>query len=373
MEFLQIASIRKAYGTPEGTLVRALDDVTINVRNNEFLTLLGPSGCGKTTLLKCIAGFEDLDGGDLILQGRSLKAVPAHRRPFNTVFQNYALFPHMTITQNVGYGLDVAGVEKSERNRRVDQALEMVGLTGFGNRRPSQLSGGQQQRVALARSLILKPSVLLLDEPLSALDRKMRETMQIELKNLQHSVGITFIFVTHDQEEALAMSDRIAVLSEGKLQQIASPVEVYDAPANEFVANFVGTSNLFTGNVIERDGAFVIIETANGRRLASQDDRFAVGDSVKLVLRPEYLHIVNLGEGQPCCVLDGTVKDTVFVGSVMHIHIDVGFGRTVTAHHHHERAGNGTRIVPGDTVRVAYAPTAAHLIPASGVRDDRRQ
>ncbi|WP_011578707.1 MULTISPECIES: ABC transporter ATP-binding protein [Chelativorans] len=366
MDFLQIASVHKAYGTPEGTSVRALDDVTINVRNNEFLTLLGPSGCGKTTLLKCIAGFEDLDGGDLILHGRSLRAVPAHRRPFNTVFQNYALFPHMTITQNVGYGLDVACVKKPERNRRVDEALEMVRLSGFGNRRPSQLSGGQQQRVALARSLVLKPSVLLLDEPLSALDRKMREAMQMELKNLQHSVGITFIFVTHDQEEALAMSDRIAVLSQGRLQQIGSPVEIYDAPANEFVANFVGTSNLFAGKVVSRERERVVVETANGRRLASQDDRFAVGDSVKLVLRPEYLHIVGPGQGEPGCVLEGTVKDTVFVGSVMHIHVDVGFGRTVTAHHRHDRADDEPGIAAGAAVRIAYAPAAAHLIAAAG-------
>ncbi|MFC3072012.1 ABC transporter ATP-binding protein [Shinella pollutisoli] len=366
MGFLQIASAHKAYHTPEGAQVRALDDVTIDVRNNEFLTLLGPSGCGKTTLLKCIAGFEDLDGGDLLLEGRSLKGVPAHRRPFNTVFQNYALFPHMTIAQNIGYGLDVAGVRKPERDRRVGEALEMVGLSGFDSRRPAQLSGGQQQRVALARSLVLKPRVLLLDEPLSALDRKMRETMQIELKNLQHSVGITFIFVTHDQEEALAMSDRIAVLSNGRLQQIGRSTEVYDTPANEFVANFVGTSNLFTGRVTERNDRLLTIETANGRRLAARSDGFAVGDGVTLVLRPEHLRIAEPGEGGAGCTIEGTVKDAVFVGSIVHVHVDVGFGRTAILHHRHERAGASAAVAPGASVRIAYSPESVHLIAAAG-------
>lgn len=365
MDFLQIVSARKVYNTPEGASVRAVDDVTINVRSNEFLTLLGPSGCGKTTLLKCIAGFEDLESGDLILDGRSLRSVPAHRRPFNTVFQNYALFPHMTVAQNVSYGLDVAGVKKPERDRRVGEALEMVGLSGFGARRSSQLSGGQQQRVALARSLVLKPRVLLLDEPLSALDRKMREAMQIELKNLQHTVGITFIFVTHDQEEALTMSDRIAVLARGKLQQIGSPIEIYQAPANQFVADFVGTSNLFIGKVTERNDQLVTVETGNGRRLVSHSERFVVGDSVKLVLRPEHLRVVGPGEGLAGCSLEGTIKHAVFVGSVVHVHVDVGFGRTAILHHHHDRAGAQPAIAPGTVVRVAYAPEAAHLIPAT--------
>ena len=261
MSFLKITSAYKTYKTPEGGLIHALDDVSLNVRNNEFLTLLGPSGCGKTTLLKCIAGFEDIDAGEITLEDQSLKGVPAHRRPFNTVFQSYALFPHLSISDNVGYGLDVARVAKKERNQRVEETLELVGLGGFGNREPNQLSGGQQQRVALARSLVLKPRVLLLDEPLSALDRKMRENMQIELKNLQHSVGITFVFVTHDQEEALAMSDRIAVVANGKVQQLASPTEIYDEPANEFVANFVGTSNVFSGKVVAKSDNILTIET----------------------------------------------------------------------------------------------------------------
>ncbi len=364
--FLQIATAYKEYQTPEGPPVKALNGVSIDVRNNEFLTLLGPSGCGKTTLLKCIAGFEDLDGGDLLLDGLSLRSVPAHRRPFNTVFQNYALFPHMNVSQNVGYGLDVARVARAERDRRVAEMLEMVGLAGLGGRRPSQLSGGQQQRVALARSLVLKPRVLLLDEPLSALDRKMREAMQIELKTLQHSVGITFVFVTHDQGEALAMSDRIAVLAQGRLQQIGTPTEVYDRPANEFVANFVGTSNLFTGRVIAQDGPDLTVETANGRRLRAQGTGFSMGDAVRLVLRPEHLAIVAPDQGQPGCIIDGRVTDAVFVGSVIQVHADVGFGRRVMLLHPHDSRNAQLDIAPGAAVRIAYAPASAHLIAAEG-------
>ncbi|MBX3596720.1 MAG: ABC transporter ATP-binding protein [Rhizobiaceae bacterium] len=363
MVFLQIASVHKAYATPEGALVRALDDVTINVKNNEFLTLLGPSGCGKTTLLKCLAGFEDMDGGDIILEGKSLRSVPAHHRPLNTVFQNYALFPHMTVAQNIGYGLDVAGVKKPERDRRVGEALEMVGLEGFGGRRPAQLSGGQQQRVALARSLILKPRILLLDEPLSALDRKMRESMQIELKNLQHTVGITFIFVTHDQEEALAMSDRIAVFNHGRLQQIGNSTEIYDTPANDFVANFVGTSNLFAGKVIARNNGLLIVETANGRKLVGTGDRFAIGDSVKLVLRPEHLRITGPDEPASDHAISGTITDAVFVGSVVRVHVDVGFGRTAILHQKYDRRGLGSALNPGTAVTIVYSPEAAHIIP----------
>ena len=368
MRFLQILSARKVYQTPEGASVQALDDVTINIKNNEFLTLLGPSGCGKTTLLKCIAGFEDLDGGDLILDGKSLRNVPPHKRPFNTVFQNYALFPHMTVMQNVAYGLDVAGVGKAERDRRAGGTLELVGLSGFGGRRPTQLSGGQQQRVALARSLVLKPKVLLLDEPLSALDRKMRETMQIELKHLQHAVGITFVFVTHDQEEALAMSDRIAVLAEGRLQQLDTPTGVYDKPANEFVANFVGTSNIFAGTIASRTGDRVVLETGNGRRLAANSTAFQVGEKVRLVLRPEHLTILAPGEtgDAEVPVIEGRVKETVFVGSTIQVHADIGHGRTALVLHPHNRRGSSD-ITPGAEVRISYSAASGHLIPMRSV------
>ncbi len=361
--FLKITSAFKTFHTPEGGTIHALDDVSLHVRNNEFLTLLGPSGCGKTTLLKCIAGFEDIDGGDISLEGISLRGVPAHRRPFNTVFQNYALFPQLSVKDNVGYGLDVAGTDKGERNRRVDEALELVGLTDFGAREPNQLSGGQQQRVALARSLVLKPRVLLLDEPLSALDRKMRENMQIELKNLQHSVGITFIFVTHDQEEALAMSDRIAVVADGKVQQLGAPKEIYDEPRNEFVANFVGTSNIFSGKIIKSERGILTLRTGNGRELIVKSDRFKSGDTASMILRPEHLKLEDSGTGLK---IDGTVTQSVFVGSDMHLHVDVGLGRTALVHHRHAKGGAGEDFEPGATVSLFYAPEAGHVIESAG-------
>ncbi|MDQ3558367.1 MAG: ATP-binding cassette domain-containing protein, partial [Pseudomonadota bacterium] len=226
-ELIGIKSAVKAFATPEGGRVLALDHVDLSIRNNEFLTLLGPSGCGKTTLLRSIAGFEDFTEGAIQLDGRVLGDVPPHKRPFNTVFQSYALFPHLTVENNVGYGLDVARVQRQERNERVAQALALVGLTGLEKRKPRQLSGGQQQRVALARAIVNRPRLLLLDEPLSALDRQLRQSMQIELKNLQHTLGITFLYVTHDQEEALVMSDRIAVMNKGRIQQIDLPSAVY--------------------------------------------------------------------------------------------------------------------------------------------------
>ena len=361
--FLQIRSATKMYRTPEGGSIRALDDVTLHIRSNEFISLLGPSGCGKTTLLKCIAGFEDLDHADITLTGQSLTRIPAHRRPFNTVFQNYALFPHLTVERNVAYGLDVAHVERKERTRRVGEALEQVGLAGFGARMPNQLSGGQQQRVAVARSLVLKPKVLLLDEPLSALDRKMRESMQIELKSLQHSVGITFIFVTHDQEEALSMSDRVAVLASGKVQQLASPKEIYDEPQNEFVANFVGTSNIFKGKVIAKEGRTLTLKTANGRELAVASDRFGVGDDACAVLRPEHLKLS--GEARDRAI-KGTVTQSVFVGSEMHLHVDVGLGRTAVVRHRHNKGSTEAAYGPGADVTLYYTPEAAHVIECKG-------
>ncbi|WP_226562393.1 ABC transporter ATP-binding protein [Salipiger thiooxidans] len=357
--FLQIQSATKLYHTPEGGTVTALDDVSLHIRNNEFLSLLGPSGCGKTTLLKCIAGFEDFDNGDLLLEGSSLKGTAAHRRPFNTVFQNYALFPHLSVSDNVGYGLDVAGVSRRERNLRVQEALEQVGLRGFGARQPHQLSGGQQQRVALARSLVLKPRVLLLDEPLSALDRKMRETMQIELKALQDTVGITFIFVTHDQEEALAMSDRIAVLALGKIQQLGAPKDIYDEPVNEFVANFVGTSNIFTGLIMSKTGRTLTLKTANGRELTATSDKFSVGARARIILRPEHLKLRGEDGDKP---IEGTITQSVFVGSEMHLHVDVGLGRIAIVRHRHSKGGLGEYFKQGSHVTLFYTPDAAHVI-----------
>ena len=257
---VRLAGATKTYPLPEGGTVTALDRVNLDVARNEFLTLLGPSGCGKTTLLHAISGFVELDDGRIWVDGEDVTGTPPHHRPVNTVFQNYALFPHMTVGDNVGYALDIARVEKAERNQRVGAALELVGLTGLENRKPRQLSGGQQQRVALARAIIARPKLLLLDEPLSALDRNLRQAMQIELKTLQAELGISFIFVTHDQEEALTMSDRVAVLNKGVIQQIDRPRDAYNRPVNTFVARFLGASNLFDGT-LQRDGTKLRVVT----------------------------------------------------------------------------------------------------------------
>ncbi len=239
---VSIKNLRKTFGT-----VIAVDDVDLDIYAGEFLTLLGPSGSGKTTVLRMIAGFEIPDGGQVFLNGQDITNLAPYERDVNTVFQDYALFPHMNVITNIEYGLRVKGIEKSERRRRALEALEQVRLGGYAERKPHQLSGGQRQRVALARALVNRPAVLLLDEPLGALDLKLREQMQVELKELQREVGITFIFVTHDQEEALTMSDRIAVFNEGKIQQLDVPSKIYEQPQNEFVAGFVGVSNLITG------------------------------------------------------------------------------------------------------------------------------
>jgi putative spermidine/putrescine transport system ATP-binding protein len=240
-----LANLTKRYGE-----VRAVAGIDLEIEAGEFFTLLGPSGSGKTTTLRMIAGFEDQSGGSIELAGRDMRGVPPYDRAVNTVFQDYALFPHMTVGENVAYGLRVAGIGKDERGRRRDEALEMVRLPGYGERKPGELSGGQRQRVALARAIVNRPRVLLLDEPLGALDLKLREQMQSELKTIQGEVGITFVYVTHDQDEALTMSDRIAVFNEGRIEQVSTPVDLYEQPATEFVAGFVGVSNL-----LERDGS----------------------------------------------------------------------------------------------------------------------
>jgi putative spermidine/putrescine transport system ATP-binding protein len=239
-----LAGLSKRYGE-----VVAVAGIDLEVQPGEFFTMLGPSGSGKTTTLRMIAGFEDPSGGTIELAGKNVSRVPPYDRAVNTVFQDYALFPHMSVGENVAYGLRIAGVAKAERAKRRDEALEMVRLPGYGERRPAELSGGQRQRVALARAIVNRPKVLLLDEPLGALDLKLREQMQVELKSIQGEVGITFVYVTHDQDEALTMSDRIAVFNEGRIEQVSPPVELYERPATEFVAGFVGVSNL-----LERDG-----------------------------------------------------------------------------------------------------------------------
>ena len=288
---MRLEGVRKRFGD-----VTAVDGVDLDVREGEFFSMLGPSGSGKTTCLRMIAGFELPTEGRVWLQGRDVTRLAPYERDVNTVFQDYALFPHMNVVENVEYGLKVQKVARTQRRLRADEALEMVRLTGYGRRKPSELSGGQRQRVALARALVNRPKVVLLDEPLGALDLKLRQAMQIELKQIQREVGLTFIYVTHDQEEALTMSDRMAVFNEGRIEQVGAPAEVYERPLSAFVAGFVGTSNIVSG--------------AAASAIA--------GDPHAFTIRPEKIRMADRGEQASTdeCRADGTVREVVYLGSV---------------------------------------------------------
>lgn len=291
---VELRNVVKRFGD-----IAAVDHVSLEIRDGEFFSLLGPSGCGKTTTLRMIAGFEYPTSGSIVIHGREMANIPPHRRPVNTVFQSYALFPHLTVAQNVAFGLEMKGRPRDEIAARVREALEQVRLSAFADRRPRQLSGGQQQRVALARALINQPEVLLLDEPLGALDQKLRKELQIELKSLQRRVGITFIFVTHDQEEALTMSDRIAVMSQGKVLQIGSPTEIYERPTCRFVADFIGETNFIAGKVIESGANAAMIETSDGLRLRGLTPRpVRMGEEAVLSIRPEKALLLAPGDAR---------------------------------------------------------------------------
>jgi spermidine/putrescine transport system ATP-binding protein len=355
---VRLESAVKRFRTPEGGTVTALDHVDLAVGQNEFVTLLGPSGCGKTTLLRCVSGFEDLDSGTLRIAGRAMAGVPAHRRPVNTVFQSYALFPHMNVEGNVGYSLAVAGVGREERRRRVGEALALVNLEGMERRKPSQLSGGQQQRVALARAIIAKPQILLLDEPLSALDRKLRQNMQLELKNLKNELGISFVFVTHDQEEALTMSDRVVVLDDGRIRQIGKPTEVYHRPTSVFVAQFIGESNIFEAQVAAVDSDEARFETAEGLSLIGRADGVAPGDRVSLLLRPENFDLLAEGEtlGPHAAAIEVRLEQEMFLGTDYHLIVRTQPGDKtlkITVRDAHRESLSG--IAPGASLRLQYS------------------
>ena len=316
--------------------VKALDDISLDIYDGEFFSMLGPSGSGKTTSLRLIAGFDQPTRGKILLHGRDVVGVPPYDRDVNTVFQDYALFPHMTVGENVGYGLMIRKVPKAERQQRVEDMLGLVRLGGMGKRKPSQLSGGQRQRVALARALILQPEVLLLDEPLGALDLKLRQEMQIELKAIQQAVGITFIYVTHDQEEALTMSDRIAVFNLGKIEQVGSPADVYERPATAFVAGFVGTSNLLRG------------ETA--RAVTGSEKPFAV--------RPEKIKLLSMDASVPegACSATGKVRDVVYLGMHTRYLVELDNGEDMTVVQQNlEATSMSVLAAKGQRVRLVWA------------------
>ncbi|MCB2095485.1 MAG: ABC transporter ATP-binding protein [Rhodobacteraceae bacterium] len=352
MALLEIRGARRIFTTPEGGKVTALDRVDLNVDENEFVTLLGPSGCGKTTLLRAISGFEMLDGGTVRLEGADLSKLAPFRRPINTVFQSYALFGHMSVARNVGYALEVRGVDRAARERKVSDALETVGLSDMGSRRPSQLSGGQRQRVALARAIIAEPRLLLLDEPLSALDRNLRQQMQLELKALQARLGIAFIFVTHDQEEALTMSDRVVVMREGRIEQIGTPREIYRHPRNRFVTEFIGETNIFALTVDRIEGDLARARTAEGTCLSLPAAGRSRGEAVTAVLRPESLHPGAEG-------IAGTVMRSVYLGSDLVIFVRPEAGgaeiRVTT------RDGADAPMT-GDAINLAYDPAVIHIL-----------
>ena len=291
---VELTGVNKTYlDSRNGNTVHALSDVSLSIREGEFFALLGPSGCGKTTTLRSIAGFEQPDSGEILIRGRAVQGIPPFHRPVNTVFQDYALFPHMNIMQNVMFGLKMAKIPRKEAKRRASEALELVQLLHTAARKPSQLSGGQRQRVALARALVNEPAVLLLDEPLGALDLKLRKAMQLELKELQERVGITFVFVTHDQEEALTMADRMAVMDGGRVLQVGAPAEIYEHPTDRFVADFIGETNFLNGILVERTGDEGELKLADGRILHAPLGGFelAAGESATLSVRPERIRL----------------------------------------------------------------------------------
>jgi spermidine/putrescine transport system ATP-binding protein len=318
---------------------RAVDGVTLQIRPNEFFTLLGPSGCGKTTLLRLMAGFETPTTGDILLGAMDISRLPPNQRPINTVFQSYALFPHMTVAENIGFGLKMLGRSKSEIKVTVDEMLRLVRLEGRGDKLVTMLSGGQQQRVALARALAPRPQILLLDEPLSALDLKLRQSMQIELKRLQAETGITFIFVTHDQEEALTMSDRIAVMNAGKVLQVGCSRDIYEHPADRFVADFIGETNFLQGDLEAADGTTGTVLLKNGVRVSSGLSETAPREgTVTIAIRPEHIHIAEPGSAGS---IQATVTTVVYFGTDTHIHASLADGTAIVIRQQNRRDGSG--------------------------------
>jgi spermidine/putrescine transport system ATP-binding protein len=357
---VQLVDLVKRFGD-----VTAVAGINLDMPPGEFFSLLGPSGCGKTTSLRLIAGFERPDEGQILLDGVDMAQTPPHKRNVNTVFQNYALFPHLSVQDNVAFGLRYKSITKQEARGKVAAALTMVRLEGFERRRPSQLSGGQQQRVALARALVLNPAVLLLDEPLGALDAKLRKALQIELKALQEEIGITFIYVTHDQEEALTMSDRLAVMSNGRVEQVGTPSEVYEEPATAYVADFLGVSNLMEATADGPDG--------KGRarvRLGEFDLHAAKGDTdargdVKVVIRPERVQLEESGTTGENRV-PGMVERVVYVGSTMQVIVHLAPGQTLQAWVQNQ--GGGLPYGQGHPVSVHLPPEALRVLLDVGTR-----
>jgi len=378
------AVIEPADGTPEIRLsglskhfreVRAVDEVSLDIRSGEFFSMLGPSGCGKTTTLRMIGGFELPTAGRIELRGRDVTTDPPDKRPVNMVFQNYALFPHLDVGENIAFGLRRKAVDRADIKRRVGEALDLVHLAGYDRRKPNQLSGGQQQRVALARALVNRPNVLLLDEPLGALDLKLRKALQVELKRVQTEVGITFVYVTHDQEEALTMSDRIAVMNGGHVEQLGTPEELYERPRTRFVADFIGTTNLLHGTIEASDGGCAVVRLDSGDRcrVANADDAGTVGDAIDMSLRPEAVRIADRvadpvtdrgdlaapeTSGQTLVRLPATVEQVAYLGASVQYRVrtSAGLAMSVLA------PKSGPRFNRDDNVELTWSPSEALVL-----------
>jgi spermidine/putrescine transport system ATP-binding protein len=354
----------------------AVDDLSLDIQEGEFFSMLGPSGCGKTTTLRMIGGFEEPSYGTVYLGGRDVTDLPPYQRDVNTVFQSYALFPHLDVFENVAFGLRRKKVEKGEIQKRVMDSLRLVDLPGFEHRKPNQLSGGQRQRVALARALVNEPKVLLLDEPLGALDLKLRKQMQLELKRIQHEVGITFIYVTHDQEEAMTMSNRLAVMRHGKVEQIGEPEEVYEYPATEFVAGFLGASNLLDGEIKERDGQTVSVLLSGAGVVTLPEERVPpdVDSTVRVGVRPEKISL-EADQGDPPSGLNsvsGLLRMSTYIGVSHQYAVEGPAAKTITVYV--QNLGTGRVPQPGDRVRLTWKPEHTFAVnPAKPLEEEEEE
>jgi len=358
---IELTGISKIYGSGDNA-VAAVASADLAIRQNEFFTLLGPSGCGKTTLLRLIAGFEFPTTGAIMLSGVDIGAMPPYQRPINTVFQNYALFPHMSVADNIGFGLKMLGTGKADVDARVSEMLKLVQMEKYGNRKTSQLSGGQQQRVALARALAPQPKVLLLDEPLSALDYKLRKEMQTELKRLQTETGITFVFVTHDQEEALTMSDRIAVMSMGNILQVGSPRDIYNTPTDRFVADFIGETNFLEGTIVSATNGQAIVDLGSGETIsATMPANKEASGKVTVMVRPEHASTaagVSAAPGQ----LSGQLGSIVYIGTDTYLNVTLANGNGTFSIRQQNKPAQTQSLSVGDTVTISIDPSAARIL-----------
>ena len=346
----------------------AVNDISLEMGGGEFFSLLGPSGCGKTTTLRMIGGFDHPTSGEIFINDTAIGRTPPYRLDVNTVFQNYALFPHKTVSQNIGFGLQMKNVAKRQIELQVDEFLEMVHLPRYGNRKPGELSGGEKQRVALARALINRPSILLLDEPLAALDLKLRKQMQIELKELQREVGITFVYVTHDQGEAFALSDRIAIMNEGVVCQVGSAAEIYDEPNSRFVADFTGTSNFFDGRLLAVEGEKARVQLHNYAEVefvGRNNKDLKEGDAATVAIRPEHIFLTAQTTENSINRIKGTIRDEMYLGTVMQYTVEASDGASVIAYEQNRGGGKENRWQIGDSVYLTWQSENATVLKAS--------